>query len=155
MSRHFIPVIILLAASVLFLSLDDQSPVKKVRITQEDSLAALNKKHVDQVMRWLGDRAKLPAEEVFKDIEIFRGRTAEEMIDIMDRRYRSTLGVSCAHCHDPFDWASNEKPEKEVTRAMVAFTQKINNDLLANMQGLKSENPRVRCSTCHRGNAKP
>ena len=155
MSRSITPIIILLAVSVALFSLDTHTAENTVSAIVQDTIAEQNRKHVEQLKKWLGDRASKPAEEVFKDIQIFKGQTAERVLGIMEMGYSRSLGVGCAHCHDTFDWASDAKEEKAVTRAMVEFTNKINDDLLANMHGLKSENPRVRCSTCHRGKAKP
>jgi len=155
MSRHFMPAIILLIVSAAFFSLDNHTIAPENHTVQEDTLAASNKKYVDQIMRWLGDRADKPAEEVFKDIQMFKGRTAGDMIRIMDGAYRRSLGVGCAYCHDTQDWASNDKTEKQATRAMAEFTGAINNDLLPKVEGIKSEKPRVRCGTCHQGKPRP
>ena len=155
MSKPVFPFIMLLAVAVTFFSLDSYSPEYTGFSIMEDSIQEQNRKHVEQLMKWLGDRAQKPAEEVFKDIQLFKGQTAERVLRIMENGYSKSLGVGCAHCHDTFDWASDAREEKGVTRAMVEFTHKINDDMLANMHGLKSEKPRVRCSTCHRGKAIP
>ncbi|MEQ8424360.1 MAG: photosynthetic reaction center cytochrome c subunit family protein, partial [Cyclobacteriaceae bacterium] len=99
-------------------------------------------------------KGTLPADSVFENIEIFKGVPAGRMLAIMDIAYSQSLGVSCGHCHNTKDFASEEKPEKQISRDMWAFAAQTR-DLLKNIKGLKSENPGVNCTTCHRGQIKP
>jgi hypothetical protein len=77
--------------------------------------------------------------------------------------WRDALGVECVHCHvyvEPFnaknDEASDEKPAKEKTRAMVRMLEQINAAVSTQIPALdKPQTGRkaetVRCITCHRG----
>ncbi len=114
---------------------------------KEAQLAELRKKIAGQENR--------PAEEVFKNIRSLRGVPAGRLLRIMEVGYSRSLGVDCAHCHIPGQWEKDDKPEKQVARDMAAMVQAINTGLLKNIKNLKSQNPTVNCTTCHRGQTKP
>lgn len=97
----------------------------------------------------------MPAEEVFENIEILKGMPAGRVLPIMQMAFNQSLGVKCNHCHKFGEWASDENPKKTITRNMWNMTAKINQDLLANIDGLTGPNPGVNCTTCHRGDAIP
>ena len=100
-------------------------------------------------------REKEPAETVFTNIQILKGRPAAAVLSIMDIGYNMSLGVSCVYCHDPADWASDVKSGKRVARRMSAMVHDINEKYLPAIDGLKSDTPVVNCTTCHRGQEKP
>ena len=68
--------------------------------------------------------------------------------------WAQALGVDCSHCHNTSNWASDEKPQKEIARQMVNMGELINAEL-RKIPGLKSERPTVNCISCHRGALKP
>jgi tetratricopeptide (TPR) repeat protein len=84
----------------------------------------------------------------------------QELISMM-RGISGALGVRCGHCHaggDPetlkgVDFASDEKKEKKVARAMMKMVGEINGTLLP-AAGIESP-MEIRCVTCHRGLRKP
>ena len=121
----------------------------------EDSVEADKAKHVAAVMAIIKGKEKLPVDSVFKNLKLFKGMPAENLLRIMDKGWSRALGVSCGHCHNTSDWASDEKTQKETTRAMARMNGRINNELLKEVTGLKSTNPMVNCTTCHRGQVKP
>lgn len=96
-----------------------------------------------------------PAASVFKNIQMLKTAPAGRLLAIMEIGYSRSLGVNCTHCHVPDKWESEEKPQKQIARDMVAMMGRINGDLLKNIKNLKSENPTVNCTTCHRGEIKP
>lgn len=118
-----------------------------------DSIADERAKFVAEVMESIKGKEKMPADSVFKNIKMFKNMPAERMLMIMDKGWGNALGVSCTHCHNPKDWASEEKEDKQMAREMSAMTGKINNDLLKKIEGLEKAN--VNCNTCHRGQKKP
>ena len=66
------------------------------------------------------------------------------------RLFTQALGVQCDHCHVGREFAKDEKPAKNVARAMLAMVQdlKLNSDkFLPDGRAAK-----VACWTCHRGN---
>ncbi len=124
-------------------------------MASQDSLKEDRARHVKDVLQIVGGKEKLPAEDVFKDIQTMKGRSVERLLAIMEYGYSRSLGVSCDHCHNTQMWESNEKKEKQIARQMSQMMRTINAELLKNIQGLKSDDPAVNCSTCHRGQVKP
>lgn len=100
-------------------------------------------------------REKEPAESVFTNIQILKGKPAAAVLSIMDIGYNTSLGVACSYCHDPADWASDVKAGKRIARRMSAMVHDINEKYLPAIDGLESETPVVNCTTCHRGQKKP
>lgn len=96
-----------------------------------------------------------PAEEVFKNIQSFKGVPAGRLITIMEMGFSHSLGVTCVHCHNPEAWDSEDKPEKQIARDMMAMTQTINNEMLPKIQNLQGTPPKINCTTCHRGDVIP
>ncbi|MGD0365264.1 MAG: c-type cytochrome, partial [Bryobacteraceae bacterium] len=58
------------------------------------------------------------------------------------------LGVRCDFCHVQGDFASDEKPHKEIARKMIVMAREIN----AKFPDGKMH---VTCYTCHRGAEEP
>lgn len=100
-------------------------------------------------------REQEPAENVFKNIQFLRGIPAGRIPMIMQMGYSRSLGVDCIHCHVPDKWEADEKPQKQVAREMAAMVNSINNEKLKAIKNLRSENPTINCTTCHRGQVKP
>ncbi len=96
-----------------------------------------------------------PAEKVFKNIQLLKGVPAARLLRIMEMGYSRSLGVDCTHCHLPGTWEKDDKPAKQIAREMVTMVGAINNQHLKPIKNLKSENPMVNCTTCHRGQTKP
>ena len=70
----------------------------------------------------------------------------------MMRSVSGALGVRCNHCHTPPDFAADEKPEKEVARAMIKMVMNIRGNAEEYAPDGRAE--KVGCWTCHRGSAK-
>jgi hypothetical protein len=87
----------------------------------------------------------------FKNLKVFpQDMQRQQLMGIMQNWTRA-LGVACDHCHVD-DKAADDKPEKDVARAMVKMMQNLRanaNDFLPGDRVQK-----VSCWTCHRGNAK-
>jgi hypothetical protein len=116
-------------------------------------------------------------EDVYKNIQVFKGHPAEQMLITM-RFFRASLGIACTNCHvEPSDsqigpdakldpnvgktsdhvrpgWFADEParevdtPRKEVARMMIRMTAAINKENF----GGRAE---ITCFTCHRGNLHP
>ena len=114
---------------------------------QAQTLAELRKKIAEQKDK--------PAEDVFKNIQQLKGVAAGRLLAIMEIGYSKSLGVDCTHCHDVEQWEKDEKPTKQITREMVLMVRTINNEQLRKIKNLRSENPVINCTTCHRGQTKP
>ena len=147
--RRFIRVAVMVAG-VSGLAAEEREVVRQQADTpfnQEEKLAQLKAR--------IAGKENTPAEEVSKNIQLFRGQPASRVLRVMETGYTRSLGVTCTHCHVADEWEKEDKPTKQVTRDMAAMTQKINNDLLKQVKNLKSESPTVNCTTCHRGQVRP
>ena len=100
-------------------------------------------------------KEKMPAESVFKNLKVVKGRTVEQVLMMMNMGFGRSLGVRCQHCHVLGHWADEDKKPKQVARDMMDMTGRINNELLANIKNIQSEHPGVNCGTCHHGIARP
>lgn len=114
---------------------------------QEQALAALRKS--------IAGKENMPASEVFKNILMLKQMPAGRLLKVMELGYSRSLGVNCTHCHVPDQWEKDDKPTKPIAREMMTMVGAINNDYLKKIKNLKSENPIVNCTTCHRGQVKP
>lgn len=121
--------------------------------TAADSIADERAKFVAEVMEQIKGKEKMPADSVFKNIKMYKTMSAERLITMMDKGWGNALGVNCTHCHNPKDWSSDDKEDKQLAREMATMTTKINNDLLKKIEGLEKAN--INCNTCHRGQKKP
>ncbi|WP_166036653.1 c-type cytochrome [Sphingosinicella sp. YJ22] len=75
-----------------------------------------------------------------------------DLINIM-QSFNRALGVECSYCHVAGNFASDANGHKNIARGMLRLTQRLNRELLPEIQGLGE--PRVSCFTCHRGEAQP
>ena len=108
-----------------------------------------------------------------------REMSREDVLEVM-RGFNAALGVRCGHCHidavrsEPRDFAADDKPAKNVSRAMMRMVDAINrmvdtinNEYMAEMQEHEAAHDggaehdhgevpvQVRCVTCHRGQEHP
>ena len=87
------------------------------------------------------------AEEVYKNIQVFKGVPAPRVIPVMNMLNR-WLGVGCDHCHVGTEYDKEDKAAKQTARKMFLMVRKIGQD------NFGANNP-VTCWTCHRGQVKP
>ncbi len=100
-------------------------------------------------------REQEPAEKVFKNIQSLKGMPARSVLGIMQMGFSRSLGVDCTHCHTPGKWEAEDKSQKQIARDMWAMVLQLNGTTFKSMKNLKSPNPTVNCTTCHRGEIKP
>jgi len=112
-------------------------------------------KAIEQLKAEIAGKENQPAEQVFKNIKMFKGMAAGRVLAVMQFGYSKALGVDCTHCHVAGEWEKEEKPTKQITREMSDMAKTINTKLLKEIKNLKSPNPIVNCTTCHRGQVKP
>ena len=110
---------------------------------------------IAQIKKMIEGKENLPAGEVFSNIEVMNDIPDGRLVPIMQFGFGGSLGVQCTHCHNPEDWSSDEKEEKQITREMWTMVGKINGDLLGSIENLKGPQPVINCTTCHRGDVKP
>jgi len=92
-------------------------------------------------------KENLPAEQVFQNIQILKGRPAFRLPAMM-KSLNNLLGVQCSYCHVAGAWASEEPEAKRTARRMFQMVAKISEEYFDG----KGE---LTCWTCHRGSPKP
>lgn len=86
------------------------------------------------------------AEQVYKNIQVFKGMPASEL-DAAMAFISGSLGVRCNYCHvNPFD--KDDKPQKLAARRMIQMVFDLN-------KGSFNGQAAVSCYTCHRGQPLP
>ena len=95
----------------------------------------------------MGTNQQTPtAEQVYKNIQLFKGMPASELEPTM-AFISGSLGVKCNHCHvNPF--SKDDKLTKQTARRMIQMVFDLNK---GSFRGEKA----VSCFTCHRGSPKP
>jgi hypothetical protein len=104
---------------------------------------------------FIAGKEESPAIEVFNNVQQYRNVSAGRFLRIMEFGFTVALGVDCSHCHVPGKWDSDEKPTKQIARDMSVMLAQINNEHLRKIPNLRSTNPQVNCTTCHRGQRRP
>lgn len=107
---------------------------------------------------------KPPEEQKFLNLKILPKNISSEDLDKVMDGFKAALGVKCSFCHAPSkdtaqkhpDFASDDKPEKNIARKMMKMTAKINKKYFSydkdeNGQPLMA----VECMTCHHGKEHP
>src|SRR4051794_9849585 len=96
-----------------------------------------------------------PAMTVLAIVVFFAAKNLRVLNDVPDPQLITTmafisnsLGVTCAHCHDPAHFESDEKPAKETARKMITMQRAINEQQFGGKLN-------VTCNTCHQGHVKP
>jgi hypothetical protein len=158
--KNRVKLLLLLAALFVFATASGITVRKNIVIAQTtpspdpgfDQAAAIAK-----LREQIKGREQEPASAVFKNIQtaLLKTRPAGQLLAVMEMGYSRSLGVSCTHCHVPDKWDSDEKATKSIAREMSAMVLRINGELLKPIKNLKSENPAINCTTCHRGEVKP
>ena len=110
---------------------------------------------IAELRKRIAGQEKKPSGEVYKNIKNFKNLPAGQLPNVMNAFSRA-LGVSCDHCHAVASgWESEDKPQKQIAREMMAMAGTINSTLLKGIKNLTSATPEVSCSTCHRGQVVP
>jgi hypothetical protein len=112
------------------------------------------KKHpqIAKLEAQIAGKERLPAEEVWKNIQTFKGRPAIAVLRVMEQAFVPNLGVKCNYCHVPGQWELDDKNPKKVARQMWVMRAKWQEEART-----ASGNPEavVTCYTCHKGKPKP
>jgi hypothetical protein len=127
-----------------------------VRSQTAPSVQQTNDEFVKAIAAQIAGRENQPAGEVFKNVQFLKATRASTFLLIMNAGYSKALGVTCTHCHDEHDFASDDKRAKKAAREMQTMHRGIN-EQLRGMSSLRSDpdNRAISCVTCHRGQAQP
>jgi len=109
--------------------------------------AAGREEALSRLREHIRGRENEPAEAVFKNIELLRGKPASRLPAMMSA-LTGLLGVPCAHCHVPDRWDSEERAAKRTARLHFQMQTQLNREYFGGANA-------VSCWTCHRGAPKP
>ena len=104
-----------------------------------------------------------PKGNEFKNLKVLpKNISTKNLNEIMIDEFSEGTGMTCGSCHakvkgsEKLDYASDEKPEKNIARNMMRMTLKMNRKYfgikhpLIGAQGLT-----ITCATCHKGQPIP
>jgi hypothetical protein len=102
-------------------------------------------------------------ETLYKNLKVLpKNISSKELQGMMVDDFQDALGVTCNFCHanakdgHGLDFASDAKPEKEITRAMMRMTMGINKKYFKLKRPMIGSTALVvSCNTCHKGTAFP
>lgn len=108
--------------------------------------------------------AALPAPvNEYKNLQVLpKDISSKDLSRIMIDDFEDGLGVSCGFCHAEekdshrLDYASDEKPEKQIARLMMKMTMGINEKYF-NLKhpAIGDSTLVISCNTCHNGRPHP
>jgi hypothetical protein len=104
-----------------------------------------------------------PLVEKFKNLKVLpKNISSKELSKIMVDEFQDDLGISCNFCHAENkdthrpDYASDEKPEKQIARYMMRLTIGINKKYFKLRHPMIGDSTlAITCVTCHHGNPRP
>jgi hypothetical protein len=104
-----------------------------------------------------------PPETKYKNLKVLpKNISSKKLSEIMVDEFQDDLGVSCNFCHAENkdthkpDYASDEKPEKLIARAMMRMTIGINKKYIKLRHPMIGDSTlAITCNTCHHGNPHP
>jgi hypothetical protein len=104
-----------------------------------------------------------PLEKIERNLKVLPKDISNADLDSVMEIYSRQLNVACDFCHatsktnpKDLDYASDDKPEKEITRQMMRMTAAINKDFFDyNIVYKAGETMAVSCYTCHDGFPRP
>jgi len=112
---------------------------------------------------FIGIAASKPAGNKERNLKVLPKDISNADLDSVMEGFEKSLNVSCVFCHaesktikGDIDYASDDKPEKEITRIMMKMTASINKDYFDYTIVYKAgETMAVSCYTCHDGFPRP
>lgn len=106
--------------------------------------------------------AKQTPQDGFKNLKVLPKNISKDSLDMIMHGFNEALSVRCNFCHagDPakhqMDFASDEKPEKDIARYMMKMTYAINAQFFNSDSSTMPDTISViKCITCHHGNPHP
>ena len=155
MKTIFVLIILLSAITISTFLCSSHVPRKTVAL-YTDTLEAERKMYIERVLSFIGSKENTRADSVFKNLKVMRGVSAKMLVSTVMYFWSQSLGVSCTHCHNTTNWASDEKPEKDIARSMVAMQSRIHREILDSLvMAYKISRPHLSCLSCHHGQAIP
>jgi len=111
---------------------------------------------------FIGIAASKPVGNKERNLKVLPKDISDTDLDSVMHGYAKALNVNCDFCHaenkakNDIDYASDDKPEKEITRIMMKLTAAVNKDYFDYTIVYKAgEIMAVSCYTCHDGFPRP
>jgi len=111
---------------------------------------------------FIGIAASKPEGNKERNLKVLPKDISNADLDSVMGGYAKALNVNCDFCHaenktkTDIDFASDDKPEKEITRMMMKLTAAVNKDYFDYTIVYKAgETMAVSCYTCHDGFPRP
>ena len=111
---------------------------------------------------FIGIAATIPGPNRERNLKVLPKDISNADLDSIMGYYSKALNVDCEFCHaenkakNDLDYASDDKPEKEITRMMMKLTAAVNKDYFDYTIVYKAgEKMAVSCYTCHDGFPRP
>ena len=153
-SKTLVPVLtaVLLLSSVVSTASLEQDPPSPTPAAPQGPRPQERNPMILRIEQEIAGKEQLPAEQVFQNIQTFKGLPAGRVLSIMEQAFVPNLGVRCNYCHVAGQWASDEKAPKKVAREMWLLRARVQEETR-----IASGNPKavVTCYTCHKGQPKP
>jgi hypothetical protein len=109
---------------------------------------------VARMLTEIAGRENEPAEQVFKNVKLWKGLPARALLDTMNS-YGRALGTTCTGCHVADQWASDNRKNKGIARQMQLMVNDLNTSYLTKVPELDEDHPPVTCAMCHMGSGHP
>lgn len=110
-------------------------------------LSAEDREMLERIRALVAGRETEPAEKVFKNIDLLKGKPASRLPAMMTA-LTGLLGVGCPACHVPGNFPSDERPAKKTARLHFAMQAALNREYFGGANA-------ITCFTCHRGKRIP
>jgi hypothetical protein len=112
---------------------------------------------------FIGIAASKPTGNKERNLKVLPKDISNSDLDSVMDGYARALNVACDFCHadsktvkGDIDYASDDKPEKEITRIMMKMTAAVNKDYFDYTIVYKAgETMAISCYTCHDGFPRP
>jgi tetratricopeptide (TPR) repeat protein len=124
-----------------------QGSVAKAAALSDKISAVVDKQSDETGEEPLPGSSPQPAEAVFKNIQVLKGVSSDQLIPAM-RFITASLGVECSYCHVPDHFDKDDKKPKQIARDMMRMMFAIDKNSF-------DGNREVTCYSCHRGSLKP
>ena len=104
-----------------------------------------------------------PKGNEYKNLQVLpKDISSKALQQVMVDEFEDGLGVGCNYCHAQekgslhLDYASDEKPEKQIARGMMRMTMDINKKYFSVKHPVIGDSSMViSCSNCHQGTIQP
>jgi hypothetical protein len=142
-----LPGAVLFSAALFAQGPPTQAPTAPATTPAPADAAARQKELLNGIRERIRGHESEPAETVFKNIELLKGKPASRLPGMMSA-LTGLIGVTCTTCHVPDHWESDELIPKQTARRHFKMQADLNRDYFGGANAIS-------CWTCHRGSRIP